>query len=356
LSGRPRRRAHDRRVQGGRRAARDHPHSFPRSVVAIIETQAREARCGRAHEAGGPDLVGRDAQGATSGASSSTDGAGGACRVCSSPFERAHRRQGNFVAGKHEGALHHELWRLNFHRLEQVGSGAPEWPIKGTGSQAGAAIIVAAPERIRVSPRGKSMARSSSKHPRGGAARFIVRPLFAALVASGVIASGGLHAATIVVTTGGDAGNAGTCTLRQAVGAMNAASVAGTSCVNSGGVFGTVDLVDLTGQAGTITLAGASEIVINASLAIQGPGSTVLAVSGANASRVFHSTNPFSILRIDDLTIANGRAGGLAAASLSRMNCGSRTRSSPAAQQCTTRSNTLRISAASAAASPPPCC
>ncbi len=134
------------------------------------------------------------------------------------------------------------------------------------------------------------MARSSSKHPRGGAAQFIVRPLFAALVASGVIASGGLHAATIVVTTGGDAGNAGTCTLRQAVDAMNTASVAGTSCVNSGGAFGTGDTVDLTGLSGTITLAGASEIEINVSLAIQGPGSTVLAVSGANASRVFHST------------------------------------------------------------------
>jgi hypothetical protein len=155
------------------------------------------------------------------------------------------------------------------------------------------------------------MARSSSKHPRGGAAQFIVRPLFAALVASGVIASGGLHAATIVVTTGGDAGNAGTCTLRQAVDAMNTANVAGTGCVNSGGAFGTGDTVDLTGLSGTITLAGASVIEINVSLAIQGPGSTALTVSGANASRVFVSTPAFpAILRIDDLTIASGRAGG----------------------------------------------
>jgi hypothetical protein len=92
---------------------------------------------------------------------------------------------------------------------------------------------------------------------------------------------------------------------------MNAADTTGTGCVNNGGAFGTGDTVDLTGLSGTITLAGASEIEINLSLAIQGPGSTVLAVSGANASRVFNSTASLpAILRISDLTIANGRAEG----------------------------------------------
>jgi len=155
------------------------------------------------------------------------------------------------------------------------------------------------------------MARSSSRRPRGSAAQFIVRPLFAALVASGVIASSGLHAATIVVTTGGDAGNAGTCTLRQAVEAMNAAGVAGTNCVNSGGIFGSFDKVDLSTQSGTITLQGAAEIGITGYyLLIDGPGATALTVSGANASRVFHQTNPGGGLVVQDLTVANGRSSG----------------------------------------------
>ena len=156
------------------------------------------------------------------------------------------------------------------------------------------------------------MARSSTKRPRGSAAQFIARPLFAALVASGVIASGGLHAATIVVTTGGDAGNAGTCTLRQAVEAMNAGSVAGTSCVNSvvqG--FGIGDKVDLSTQSGTVTLQGAAEIGITGDyLLIDGPGATALTISGANASRVFHHTNTGGVLVVQDLTVANGRSAG----------------------------------------------
>jgi len=155
------------------------------------------------------------------------------------------------------------------------------------------------------------MARPTSKRPRGSAARFIVRPLFAALVASGVVASAGLHAATIVVTTGGDAGNAGTCTLRQAVGAMNAASLAGTSCVNSGGIFGSFDKVDLSTQSGTITLQGAAEIGISGDyLLIDGPGATALTISGANASRVFHHTNTGGVLVVQDLTVASGRSAG----------------------------------------------
>ena len=153
------------------------------------------------------------------------------------------------------------------------------------------------------------MARSSSKPRRGGAAQFIVRPLIAALVASGVIASGGLHAATIVVTTGGDAGNAGTCTLRQAVGAMNAASTTGTGCGYSGS-FTIGDTVTLTGLSGTITLVGAAEIPVDVGMEINGPGATLLAVSGANASRVFR-LNTSSTVTVRDLTVSNGRSAGL---------------------------------------------
>ncbi|MFO1308643.1 MAG: IPTL-CTERM sorting domain-containing protein [Burkholderiales bacterium] len=155
------------------------------------------------------------------------------------------------------------------------------------------------------------MASHAHRSSRGRAARFIVRPLFAALVAAGVAAPSGIHAATIVVTTGGDAGTAATCTLRQAVAAMNAASVAGTSCVNSGGIFGSFDKVDLSTQSGTITLQGAAEIGITGYyLLVDGPGAAALTVSGANASRVFHQTNPGGVLVVQDLTVANGRSSG----------------------------------------------
>ena len=155
------------------------------------------------------------------------------------------------------------------------------------------------------------MASHAHRSSRGRAARFIVRPLFAALVAAGVAAPSGIHAATIVVTTGGDAGTAATCTLRQAVGALNAASVAGTACVNSGGAFGTNDAIDLTLQAGTISLTGATPLVPTVWMEINGPGASVLTVSGANASRVFEQpSGPPLDLYLNGLTVANGRSTG----------------------------------------------
>jgi predicted outer membrane repeat protein len=142
--------------------------------------------------------------------------------------------------------------------------------------------------------------------------RFIVRPLFAALVASGLAAPPGIQAATIQVTTGGDAGTGATCTLRQAIVAMNTASLAGTACANSGGAFGTGDLVDLTLQAGTIALAGATEIQIDVPLVINGPGASALTVSGAGASRVFSNNfgPPVLTLDVNNLTVANGKSAG----------------------------------------------
>ena len=61
------------------------------------------------------------------------------------------------------------------------------------------------------------MAHRSARSTRGSAARFVVRPLVAALAAAGVIGGSGVRAATIVVSDGGDSGTASTCTLRQAV-------------------------------------------------------------------------------------------------------------------------------------------
>jgi len=64
-------------------------------------------------------------------------------------------------------------------------------------------------------------------------ARAIQRPLALALsLGLGVAPLAGM-AATIIVTSSGDVGSAGTCTLRQAIVSMNTGSVAGSGCVNS---------------------------------------------------------------------------------------------------------------------------
>lgn len=150
------------------------------------------------------------------------------------------------------------------------------------------------------------MARRPASPQRGSASAFVVRPLAAALAAAGVIAAYEAQAATIVVADGGDAGTASTCTLRQAVLAMNAASVAGTGCVNSGGGFGTNDLVDLSTQSGTITLSG-TEIPVSVNLRIEGAlvSPPSLTISGANQSRVFHGA-PVIGITVRRLIIANG--------------------------------------------------
>ena len=144
---------------------------------------------------------------------------------------------------------------------------------------------------------------SRATAPRRGT-RFHVRPLLAALAAAGIVAPA--HGATIVVTTAGDAGNAGTCTLRQAVESLNAASLQG-ACLVASGAFGTNDTVDLNLQTGTITLAGG--LPLNSTLlemSFDGPGAQVLTVSGAGASRVLEGDGLF----VEGLTIANGRSVG----------------------------------------------
>lgn len=154
------------------------------------------------------------------------------------------------------------------------------------------------------------MARRDGGRARESGARFIVRPLFAALVASGLAAPVGVDAATIIVATGGDLGVGSTCTLRQAIDSINGGALVG-NCQNTGGPFGTSDTVDLTTQTGTIALVGGNEIQITRPVTINGPGAGVLTVSGENASRVFEtpSGSPFSIA-INDLGIANGRSAG----------------------------------------------
>ena len=147
------------------------------------------------------------------------------------------------------------------------------------------------------------MARSARHAARSKHAHFVVRPLFAALVASGVVAPA--YGATIPVTTGGDAGNAGTCTTRQAVDSLNVASTAGTTCVASG-AFASNDTVDLAAQSGTIALSG--PLLPNVPMTFSGPGATGLTLSGQNLNRVIEAPSGQAI--VESLTIANGRSVG----------------------------------------------
>lgn len=65
------------------------------------------------------------------------------------------------------------------------------------------------------------------------------------------------------------------------------------------------DTLDLTGLSGTITLE--SELVLEKDLLIDGPGQSVLAISGNNSVRVFSQSG--GQVAVDGLTIRNGAAG-----------------------------------------------
>ncbi|MEO5560627.1 MAG: NHL repeat-containing protein [Dokdonella sp.] len=98
------------------------------------------------------------------------------------------------------------------------------------------------------------------------------RPLALALaLALGLTPLAGI-AATIIVKSSGDAGNAATCTLRQAIVSMNTGSLAGTACVNSSAIgFHSNDIINFdaatfpNGGANTITLADTSTGVLSIS-------------------------------------------------------------------------------------------
>ncbi|MDR3385876.1 MAG: choice-of-anchor Q domain-containing protein [Rudaea sp.] len=123
-------------------------------------------------------------------------------------------------------------------------------------------------------------------------------------------------AATIQVTTADDAGTISTCTLRQAIAAMNSAAVgAATSCVNSSGSFGTGDTITFAADVATVTLADTANnelLITDSNLTIQGSGTggvTISRISGAtNAFRIFHDTGTFGeeYLLLNGLTITNG--------------------------------------------------
>jgi CSLREA domain-containing protein len=110
----------------------------------------------------------------------------------------------------------------------------------------------------------------------------------------------------IVVTSLADTGDAGTCTLRQAVDAANSNSSAtgcfpGSSSVPDRIVFGVT---------GTITLA--SPLLAFESVMIDGPGADVLTVSGGGTSQVFEFRPGFAANQytLAGVTVANGYISG----------------------------------------------
>ncbi|MFO1284835.1 MAG: IPTL-CTERM sorting domain-containing protein [Burkholderiales bacterium] len=140
-------------------------------------------------------------------------------------------------------------------------------------------------------------------------------PLFAALAAAGLVAPLASHAATIVVTHGGDAGSGSTCTLRQAVAMIDSAGGAQGTCANSSvDAFGVSDQVDLSGLSGVITLSGTEIGWSNESIRFVGPaaGPATLRISGNGQSRVFNALlgGGGNITQIENLTIENGRSAG----------------------------------------------
>ena len=127
-------------------------------------------------------------------------------------------------------------------------------------------------------------------------------------------------AATISVTTTDDASAVGTCTVRQAIAAMNTAAVAGTNCVSSG-TFGTDDTINFdsttfpSGVMNTITLADAPANTLQISDAILTIDAS--ANGGVTIKRPIGATNSFGILNdsaagsltLNNLTLSNGNAG-----------------------------------------------
>jgi hypothetical protein len=152
------------------------------------------------------------------------------------------------------------------------------------------------------------------------------RPLTLALALALGLGSAPLAgvAATISVFTADDAGSATDCTLRQAIVSMNAGSVSGTGCVNSGDAFGSGDTINFAPpdfpqfQARTITLADSSD----STLAISDANLTITAgayaqvtiqrpAGAANDFRILYDNAPAGgSLTLNHITVSNGNASG----------------------------------------------
>ena len=162
-------------------------------------------------------------------------------------------------------------------------------------------------------------------------ARVSQRPLVLALAVGLGAAPLGCLAATISVTTPGDAGSATDCTLRQAIVSMNAGSVAGTNCTNTGTVFaiGALDAINFSttlfpnGSPNTITLADASTstlTITDVNLTIDASDNGQVTIQRSRLST--DATNAFGLIKenavwgadaaltLKHLTLSNGKGSG----------------------------------------------
>ena len=154
------------------------------------------------------------------------------------------------------------------------------------------------------------------------ATRLRTRPLAAALITGlglGMHAAGAFAATQVAVTTAADAGSSSTCTLRQAITAMNGGGVTtGTACVAS--TISGVDTItfDTTAfppyGANTITLADAANnqlSITDANLVIDASANGNVTVqrsaNAVNAFGIFYASGAYGTLMIDSLTVANGK-------------------------------------------------
>ena len=110
------------------------------------------------------------------------------------------------------------------------------------------------------------------------------------------------QAATITVTTAGDAGTVSTCTLRQALDSANNDAAGTSSCVAGSGD----DTIDFAANLrnSTITLAG-QPLSISSNVTLNGSGQTI---DANNASPVLY-IDPSTTTYVSNLTITGGNAG-----------------------------------------------
>ncbi len=152
--------------------------------------------------------------------------------------------------------------------------------------------------------------------------RFCLRPLAAALVAGlglGMSATDAAASVRIAVSTVDDAGSIDTCTLRQAIAAMNDdGDTNGSACIAST-ISGVDTIVFDTatfppGGANTITLADVADnqlAITSPNLLIDASANGNVTVqrppAATNAFGIFYASTPDGALTIDSLTIANGK-------------------------------------------------
>jgi IPTL-CTERM motif len=110
------------------------------------------------------------------------------------------------------------------------------------------------------------------------------------------------QAATITVTTGGDAGGASTCTLRQSLASADADSAGTSSCVAGSGD----DTIEFASNLrnSTITLAG-GPLRISSNVTVTGTGQTI----DANGESAVLYIDPNAVTTLSYLTLTGGDSG-----------------------------------------------